>query len=236
MRVLIAASAVVSSAACSGSGDDAGQGARHASPPTSAHGPAIGAASKVPTRAQLTDMLISESDLPAGSLVSSQNTSPRGKVSADDAACQPLANALLFTSTSAGPPAATVNRVVIATGAGAGAVSVRTALVAYRDRDAVLAIDGVRTAAKACAAGFTATLNGSRTRFTVVPDQRAGGGRQSTGVVLTDTVDGSRDSNDVWLVRRGDVVAYFVAEGIHGGSVPLAAITVVTAPQVRKMS
>ncbi|WP_146088339.1 hypothetical protein [Actinacidiphila yanglinensis] len=184
----------------------------------------------------MTDMLISESDLPAGSLVSSQNTSPRGKVTADDAACQPLANALLFTSTSAGSPAATVNQVVIATGAGDGAISVRTALVAYRDPDAVLAIDGVQTAVKACAAGFTAALNGTRTRFTVAPDTRAGGGQQSTGVVLTDTVDGSRDSNDVWLVRRGDVVAYFVAEGINGGSVPLAAITVVTAPQVRKMS
>ncbi|WP_442814763.1 hypothetical protein [Streptomyces sp. NBC_01198] len=169
--------------------------------------------------------------------MSSQNTTPRAKVTADDAACQPLVDSLLFTSASAGSPAATVNQVVIATGAGAGAAGVRTALVAYRDSDAVLAIDGVQTALKACPAGFSAVLNGARTRFTVAPDNRAGGGQQAAGVVLTNTVEGSLESNDVWLVRRGDVVAYFVAEGLPVGSrVPLAAMTAVTVPQVRKLS
>lgn len=235
VKVLIAASAVLSSAACSSPGDGARQGTPHASAPTSAHGPTSIATSKVPTRAQLTRMLIAESDLPAGSLVSSQNTTPRAKVTADDAACQPLVDSLLFTSASAGSPAATVNQVVIATGAGAGAAGVRTALAAYRDRSAALAIDSVQNATKACTAGFSATLNGTRTRFTVAPDNRAGGGQQATGVVLTNTVDGSLESNDVWLVRRGDVVAYFVAEGLHGGSVPLAAMTAVTVPQVRKL-
>jgi hypothetical protein len=190
----------------------------------------------VPTRAQLAKMLITESDLPAGSLVSHQDISPRGKVTADDPACQPLVDSMLFTSASAGPPAAAVNQLVTATGAGAGAAGVRTALVAYRDRGAVLAMDGLQTAVQACAAGFTATLNGARTRFTVAPDNQAGGGQQATGVVLTDTMDGSPESNDVWLVRSENVVAYFVAVGLPGSSVPRAAMTAVAVPQVRKLS
>lgn len=129
-----------------------------------------------------------------------------------------------------------MNQVVIATGAGAGTAGVRTALVTYRDQGAERAVDSVQTAVKACATGFTATLNGSRTRFTVTPDTGVGGGQQRIGVVLTSAWEGSAETNDVWLIRTGNVVAYFVATGLHGEGVPQAAMTTVVAPQMRRLS
>ncbi|MGW2467817.1 hypothetical protein [Streptomyces bauhiniae] len=225
-RSVLAASAAalaLLATACGGSGDTdkAAEGKGEGSS-TAAAAPAA----KALTAAELEKAALAQSDVKSGKVtakVPAGDDIAADKVTADDAACLPLARAQ--AGVAQGEPAATVKRSWLGTpkkpaadskpeDALLAALDVNKTLIGLASYDggaAEAALKGLNTAAQKCAGGFTATIGGEKTKFLkVATDAAPQGGDEGVALTLTMAADeGVQAPVKVTALRKGATVATF---------------------------
>ncbi|MDQ0581544.1 hypothetical protein [Streptomyces rishiriensis] len=126
----------------------------------------------------------------------------RRKVRVTQDACAPLAYAL--SGAAVGKPVTTVVRE--ASGEGA---EVTVVLAEYASDRAQQAMDAIATAVDACAAGFTATVDGKEHQVAkVAPELAPEGVDQAMGVGATVTRSGKATPTKAVILRSGNAIAY----------------------------
>ncbi|MFK4109602.1 hypothetical protein [Streptomyces sp. NPDC002176] len=223
-RTVLAASAAaltLLATACGGSGDadKAAEGKGEGSP-------AAAPAAKALTAAELEKAALAQSDVKSGKVttkVPAGDDLAADKVTADDAACLPLARAQ--AGVAQGEPASTAKRSWLGTPKKPApgtksedmlmaALDVNKTLIALASYDGGAAEDalkGLTTAAQKCAGGFTATIDGTKTKFLKVATAAAPqGGDEGVAVNLTMAADeGVQAPVKIVVVRKGASVATF---------------------------
>ncbi|MFD8675472.1 hypothetical protein ACFV1A_20585 [Streptomyces seoulensis] len=225
-RTVLAASAAalaLLATACGGSGDsDKAADGKGEGSSTAAAAPAARAL----TGAELEKAALAQSDVKSGKVtakVPARDDIAAGKVTADDAACLPLARAQ--AGVAQGEPAATAKRSWLGTpkkpAAGSkpedallAALDVNKTLIGLASYDggaAEAALKGLSTAARKCAGGFTATIDGEKTKFPAVATTAAPqGGDEGVALTLTMAADeGVKAPVKVVVIREGATLATF---------------------------
>ncbi|MFJ3662099.1 hypothetical protein ACIPPM_16725 [Streptomyces sp. NPDC090119] len=224
-RTVLAASAAalaLLATACGGSGeaDKAAEGKGEGSPAAAAP------AAKALTAAELEKAALAQSDVKSGKVttkVPAGDDLAADKVTADDAACLPLARA--EAAVAQGEPASTAKRSWLGTPKKPApgtkpedmlmaALDVNKTLIGLGSYDGGAAEDalkGLTTAARKCAGGFTATIGGEKTKFLKVATAAAPqGGDEGVAVNLTMAADeGVQAPVKIVAVRKGATVATF---------------------------
>ncbi|MEU6387161.1 hypothetical protein ABZ847_26805 [Streptomyces bauhiniae] len=223
-RTVLAASAAalaLLATACGGSGDTdkaaegKGEGA-----------PAAAPTAKALTAAELEKAALAQSDVKSGKVtekVPARDDIAAAKVTADDAACLPLARAQ--AGVAQGEPASTAKRSWLGTpkkpAAGSkpedallAALDVNKTLIGLASYDggaAEAALKGLSTAARTCADGFTATIDGEKTKFPAVATAAAPqGGDEGVALTLTMAADeGVKAPVKIVVIREGATLATF---------------------------
>ncbi|MFI8350881.1 hypothetical protein [Streptomyces sp. NPDC085596] len=226
-RTALAASAAalaLLATACGGSGDaDKGaEGKGEGGSSAAASAPAA----KALTAAELEKAALAQSDVKSGKvttkLPAGDDIAP-DKVTADNEACLPLARA--HAGVAQGEPASTAKRSWLGTpkkpapgtkpeDALLAALDVNKTLIGLASYDggaAEAALKGLSAAAQKCAGGFTATVDGEKTRFLKVATAAAPqGGDEGVAVNLTMAADeGVKAPVKVVVVRKDATVATF---------------------------
>ncbi|MFD4786989.1 hypothetical protein ACFWN1_07925 [Streptomyces sp. NPDC058459] len=226
-RTVLAASAAalaLLATACGGSddADKAAEGKGDGASPAAASAPAA----KALTAAELEKTGLAQSDVKSGKVttkVPAGDDIAAAKVTAADAACLPLARAQ--AGVAQGEPASTAKRSWLGTpkkpasgtkpeDALLAALDVNKTLIGLASYDggaAEAAVEGLTTAAQKCAGGFTATVDGEKTKFLAVATAAAPqGGDQGLAVTLTMAADeGVKAPVKIVVVREGATVATF---------------------------
>ncbi|MFG3096152.1 hypothetical protein [Streptomyces sp. NPDC048202] len=224
-RTVLAASAAaltLLATACGGSGDadKAAEGKGEGSPAAAAP------AAKALTAAELEKAALAQSDVKSGKVttkVPAGDDLAADKVTADNAACLPLARA--EAAVAQGEPASTAKRSWLGTPKKPApgtkpedmlmaALDVNKTLIGLGSYDGGAAEDalkGLTTAAQKCAGGFTATIDGEKTKFLKVATAAAPqGGDEGVAVNLTMAADeGVQAPVKIVVVRKGATVATF---------------------------
>lgn len=188
--------------------------------------PAVAPTAKALTAAELERAALAQSDVKSGKVtakVPARDDIAVGKVTADDAACLPLARAQ--AGVAQGEPASTAKRSWLGTpkkpAAGSkpedallAALDVNKTLIGLASYDggaAEAALKGLSTAARKCAGGFTATIDGEKTTFPEVATAAAPqGGDEGVALTLTMAADeGVKAPVKVVVIRTGATLATF---------------------------
>ncbi|WP_329276158.1 hypothetical protein [Streptomyces sp. NBC_01451] len=182
-------------------------------------------AAKALTAAELTKAALVQADVKSGTVtekVPAEEDVAQDKVTFDGAGCAPLA--YLQSGTYVGKPAATVKRAwkgeaeKPADGASDEEKSKAASdfeqayitLASYEDGGAEQVMKDLNTAADKCAAGFSYTVDGSKTDVLEVATTTAPGGADEA-IALTVSVDageGAKAQLKAVVVRKGATVAY----------------------------
>ncbi|MEU9376673.1 hypothetical protein AB0D94_23280 [Streptomyces sp. NPDC048255] len=91
-------------------------------------------------------------------------------------------------------------------------------LASYEGKGAEEAFAAVKTAATACAAGFTITMEGESTKIGKVTSGTATGGDEALTVALTADVEGVQVTTETVVVRKGNTVATHTASSFSGAA------------------
>lgn len=149
-----------------------------------------------------------------------------GDVSADKAACEPLAEAM--SSVSTGTPRATAQRKLAevpkkdaasspANVLGAlGAPLTSVVLGSYDGQGAEQAITSLKAAGEACTGGFTLIAGGEKTKVTKVATETTTAGDEALAWTVTSDMDGSPFVSKLVVFRKGNNLANFATISLSG--------------------
>lgn len=223
-RTAVTASAVslaLLATACGGAesgGEDKGGKAKESAAATPA-------AVKALTAAELEKLMVVDGELKdhgikkagPGDIVAAKD------VTVDKAGCEPLAYAMY--GVPLGKSVATAKRKVIDSSnkksKDAAAEGDMTAafdqtmtlagLSSYDGKGAEEAVAGLRTAATACAGGFTLTMSGTKQKVVKISEVKVSGGEEAVAWTVVSEQDGEKMPFKIAAVRKGAVVASFTS-------------------------
>ncbi|MFG2295142.1 hypothetical protein [Streptomyces sp. NPDC048603] len=141
---------------------------------------------------------------------------------ADNAACQPLADAM--TVAPVGHWYGSVQRLALREPVGAAGPRSGIVLSSYEGRGAEAAMDAFRDAAARCAGGFTSWFEGERDQIRSVTAVPVQAGDEAFGVAVAGDVGGSRTGAGLVAVRRGGTVFTVVTLGSDSPAQPPKAL------------
>ncbi|MDX3540671.1 hypothetical protein PV721_41555 [Streptomyces sp. MB09-01] len=104
-------------------------------------------------------------------------------------------------------------------------------LASYEGKGAEEAFAAVKTAAAACAAGFTLTMEGEVTKIDKVVSGTATGGDEALALTLEADVEGTKITTETVVVRKGNTLATHTASALGVAEKP----TAIVAAQVKKL-
>ncbi|MFD6531194.1 hypothetical protein [Streptomyces sp. NPDC060184] len=220
------ASLVLLATACGGSSDgsdSADKAAGSSKSSASASAEAEQAPVKALTAAELEKATLAQGDI-AGLKIekaAGDDIVEPGDVTVDKAACLPFAQALF--AAAQGEPVASASRSVEseagATGADAtaddatasiaGGDHTELTLSSYEGTGAADVFAAVRTAATACASGFTVTTSGEAQKISGITEEKVTGGEERAAWTLTVEQEGTKVPFDLAVVRQGSTVSTF---------------------------
>jgi hypothetical protein len=216
-RTAVAASAVSLAllvTACGG--EDSGSGKAKETEAAKPNTPAV----KGLTAAELEKLALMQGDVKEHQVVKAgpQDSLTADKVTTDNAACKPIAYAM--SGVPVGTAVATVQRKVTSVPkksegtpspedfAAAFDVTMSLAsLSSYDDKGAEEAVSSLRTAATACANGFTMTAAGTAQKVLKVTETPASGGEEAVAWSLLTETDGDKSVLKLAVVRKGATLA-----------------------------
>ncbi|MCS0637143.1 hypothetical protein NX801_16035 [Streptomyces sp. LP05-1] len=224
--------------------------------------PAAGGTGKALPAAELEKLVLAQGDLKGYTVQKSPEVDKMSAagVTADKPACEPLAE--LVATASPGKPGATVKRqaaedgsakpkqpaakdmakmsdaeVQKAMAAMLSTTAVNVTLSSYEGNGAADAFAAVRTAATACAGGFTGAADKSPQKVSKVEKAEITGGDEAAAWTVTVDQEGSPMPMKVVAVRKGAVLASFtainLASAANGKDFPMP--TAVVDAQVKKL-
>ncbi|WP_240135325.1 hypothetical protein [Streptomyces sp. MUM 178J] len=240
-RSAVAVSAVclgLLATACSGSSDEenksSGREAARSEKPAAAEG-----GGRPLTAAELEKIVLAQGDVKGHKVEKSSvaaAATPDG-VKVDRAECEPLAHAM--SGVKLGKPAATVTRQATQEPAeqkqdvsiedmteeeiqeqlaeNFNLTSTLVGLAAYEGTGAEEVLASLRSAAKACSGGFTATMQGEKSKILKVEEIKVSGGQEAVAWSLTaDLEDGDTMPTKLAVIRKDGTLARFVAVNFGG--------------------
>ncbi|MGW2281456.1 hypothetical protein [Streptomyces sp. NPDC001770] len=241
------ASLVLLATACGGSSDgsDTKSTAVDTSKSASASAEPEQSAVKALTAAELEKVSLVEGDVAdlkvekagAGDIVKASD------VTADKAECLPFAQALFVAPQ--GKPVATSARSAKEelsadeNAADLGGDLTMVGLASYEDKGAADVVAAVRTAATACASGFTASVQGEAQKVSAITEDKVSGGEESAAWSLLVDQEGTKVPFDLALIRQGGTVATFSTFNLAsfmGKEIKLEQPTAVIDAQAKKLS
>ncbi|MCX4715436.1 hypothetical protein [Streptomyces virginiae] len=104
-------------------------------------------------------------------------------------------------------------------------------LASYEGKGAEEAFAAVKSAATACAGGFTLTMEGEDTKIDKVVSSAATGGDEAIALTLEAAVEGNKVTTETVIVRKGNVLATHTASALGVAEKP----TAIVAAQVKKL-
>ncbi|MFJ6635534.1 hypothetical protein ACIQMR_29675 [Streptomyces sp. NPDC091376] len=194
-------------------------------------------AAKALTAAELEKLTLADADV-KGHKVSKagpEDEVAADKVVVDKADCKPLADAV--AAVALGDAKATVKRKVVeepkkgttdktdlddmtdkdiedALGASLNMTATMVSLSSYDAKGAEEAVATLRTAATACAGGFTMTMGTDKSKVVKVEEAKVSGGQEAAAWTLVSEQDGMKMPHKLALVRQGSTLASFSAINI----------------------
>lgn len=250
------ASLVLLATACGGSSDDsdsADKAAGSSKSSASASAEAEQAPVKALTAAELEKAVLVQgdvADLKIEKAAADDIVKPEA-ITVDKAACLPFAQALF--ATAQGKPVASTSRSVEseakttgvdataddATASVTGGDHTELTLSSYEGTGAADVVAAVRTAATACASGFTATVGGDAQKIAGITEEKVTGGEEQAAWTLTMEQEGMKVPFDLAVVRQGGTVSTFSTLNVTafmGKEVKLKQPQAVIDAQVKKLA
>ncbi|MEW2631271.1 hypothetical protein AB0903_06345 [Streptomyces sp. NPDC048389] len=244
-----AASLVLLVSACGGEGS--GGGTKDETKGKGDESAAAKPAAKALSAAELEKAALAQGDVEAHKVIKAgpQDDMAAKDVTTDKAECEPVARAL--AGVPLGEPVATVKRRVTAEpdakaagkglddltdeeidGAMEGAFDITTSLVAlssYESRGAADAFSALKSAATACAGGFTMTMSGAEQKVLKLTEAKVSGGDEAVAWTMPSEQDGEKLPFNLAVVREGSTFTTFSSFNImapEGEPLPLPAAVV----------
>ncbi|GFH36128.1 hypothetical protein [Streptomyces pacificus] len=213
--------------ACGGGNDEAAGKSEGGSPA------AAEPAAKALSAAELEKLALAEGEVDGNKVTKAgpEEEVADGEVVADKAECKPLADAV--AGVPLGDAKATVKRKVVAEpkepeetdladladmtdeemekalGSALDMTATLVSVSSYDGKGAEEAVAGLRTAAGACAEGFTMTMGTEKSKVVKVEETKVSGGQEATAWVLVSEQEGEKVPHNVVLVRQGANLASF---------------------------
>ncbi|MFD9370067.1 hypothetical protein ACFWA6_20560 [Streptomyces sp. NPDC060020] len=245
-RTVVAASAVSLALLATACGSDKADTKADAKPsaPASSSAPAAPAA-KAKTDAELSALILTQADLADHVVVAV----PKDEVAIGEAAkgdraeCQPVVKtqgtAVVGTAAGTARMKAVAKPKVGSSPEDAAAAGLKAlagtrtsvTLASYEGKGAEEAFAAVKTAATACAGGFTLTMEGEVTKIDKVASSTATGGDEAIALTLEADVEGTKVTTETVVVRKGNVLATHTASALGVADKP----TAIVAAQVKKL-
>ncbi|MFF3016035.1 hypothetical protein [Streptomyces sp. NPDC057939] len=215
-----------------GSGDSDAK--KDAKPSAAASGAASSAApgAKGKSDAEVAALVVTQADL-ADQVVSAESAAKvvAMPAEAENAACKPLVQIMASQKPGAAtglgrtgskdkpkelPANATAEQRVEATLKAIGGSQTLVTVTSYDSKGAEEALAAVKTAATACAAGFTITSDGDKVKFgAVAPGAAVTGGDEAVSYAAPmDLEDGDKSATHFVAVRKGNTLATFYTWGL----------------------
>ncbi|MGW1468336.1 hypothetical protein ACWCPT_28770 [Streptomyces sp. NPDC002308] len=252
------ASLVLLATACGGSSDgsdsaDKAGSSSKSSASASASAEAEQSAVKALTAAELEKATLAQGDVADHKIekATAEDIVEPGAITVDKTGCLPFAQAMF--AAAQGKPVASASRTVEpeakttgvdatsddATASVSGAEHTMLTLSSYEGTGAADTVAAIRTAATACAAGFTATVGGEPQKISAVTEEKVTGGEEQAAWALTMEQQGTKVPFDLAVVRQGSTVSTFStlnAASFMGQDVKLTQPQAIIDAQVKKLS
>ncbi|MER8236060.1 hypothetical protein [Streptomyces sp. NPDC094049] len=227
--------------ACGGEKADAGKGGTTVKETPGATATSAPAA-KALSAAELDKLIVTQADLKGHKVqkAGAADVVPAAQVSADKADCTPIAHAMSFVSP--GAPAASVQRKVLAEPkkdasaspeeailGGLGVQVTAVTLGSYEGQGAQDAFASVKTAATACAGGFSVVHGKEKTKISKVAPDSVTAGDESVALTVTTDMEGAPFVSKLVVFRKGNTLASFSSISLAPGGVKEAPKAVVDA-------
>ncbi|MFD3540515.1 hypothetical protein ACFWUQ_13570 [Streptomyces sp. NPDC058662] len=226
-RCVLTASAVSLTLLATACGAGGSEDAKADATPSAA---ASAPAAKARTDAELSALLVTKAELPAYEFAAVPPTEVAVGTAAtgDRAECLPVVRTqgTVTVGTAAGvartkvialPKEGATPEEKIAAGLKAlGATRTSVTLASYEGKGAEEALAAVKAAAKACAGGFTLTMEGESTKIDKVVSAAAAGGDEALALTLEADVEGVKVTSETVVVRKGNTLATHTASSFTG--------------------
>ncbi|MFE0649099.1 sensor domain-containing protein [Streptomyces sp. NPDC059534] len=234
-----AVSVALLATACGGGKSD-GKEAGKTAAPSAAASTAAAPPARALSAAELDKLIVGTADLKGYQVQKAEDIVTADQVTADKAACAPIAHAM--SSVSPGSPAASAQRQVLAEpkkGASTapedallGALGVQMTAVtlgSYDGQGAQDAFASVKAAGTGCAGGFTVVQGAEKTRIDKVAPESVTAGDEAVAFTVTTDMEGEPFVSKLVVFRQGNALASFSTISFAPGGVKELPTPVVTA-------